>query len=61
MASSTETGNRPPLGEAFGQHRGCSGVDIPEPHARLGSSKTGIGGVEHGLIDFALDIGERPP
>ncbi|MNI69948.1 hypothetical protein D3C73_1257260 [compost metagenome] len=33
-------------------------MDVAELHARLGGCETGIGGVEHGLVDLALDVGE---
>ena len=59
MASSTETGSRPHVGQPFRQDGGGGRVDVAEPGARLGGGKAGVGGVQHGLVDLALDLGER--
>ena len=35
-------------------------MDVAEPGAGLGGGEAGVGGVEHGLVDLALDLGEVP-
>ena len=48
-----------PFGKPLREDGGGGGVDVPEPRADPGGREPGVGGVQDGFVDLALDVRER--